>query len=111
MQANSNTITIHYSPLTDQCTRRGPMDSKHYDLIVIGSGPAGEKGAARVAYWGKKVALVERASVLGGMAAGAGVPAKTLRETALNISGLRHRHLYGLDLSHKGALDIATFMH
>ena len=38
----------------------------HYDLVVIGSGPAGEKGAAQVAYFGKKVALVERGPHLGG---------------------------------------------
>jgi NAD(P) transhydrogenase len=87
------------------------VQAKHYDLIVIGSGPAGEKGAARVAYWGKKVALIERANVLGGAAAGAGVPAKTLRETALHLSGLRQRDLYGIDLSYQTNLDIATFMH
>ena len=44
---------------------------KHYDLIVLGSGPAGEKGAAQAAYFGKKVAIVERDSFLGGAAASA----------------------------------------
>jgi NAD(P) transhydrogenase len=87
------------------------MRANHYDLIAIGSGPAGEKGAARVAYWGKKVALIERANVLGGTVAGSGVPAKTLRETALHLSGLRQRDLYGVDLSYQANLDIATFMY
>jgi NAD(P) transhydrogenase len=69
-----------------------------YDLIVIGSGPAGEKGAAAAAYFGKRVALVERQPVLGGAAANTGtLSSKTLRETALFLSGFRHRQLDGLD--------------
>jgi pyruvate/2-oxoglutarate dehydrogenase complex dihydrolipoamide dehydrogenase (E3) component len=65
-----------------------------YDLVVIGSGPAGEKGAAQTAYFGKKVALVERSSYLGGAGLNTGtVPSKTLRETALFFSGLRQRGL------------------
>jgi hypothetical protein len=63
-----------------------------YDLVVIGSGPAGEKGAAQAAYFGKRVALVEREPRLGGAAINTGtVPSKTLRETALYFSGLRIR--------------------
>jgi NAD(P) transhydrogenase len=84
---------------------------EHYHLIVIGSGPAGEKGAVRAAYEDKKVALIERSRVLGGAAAAAGIPAKTLRETALNISGLRQRGLYGIDLHYKNKLDVQTFMY
>jgi NAD(P) transhydrogenase len=68
-----------------------------YDLIVIGSGPAGEKGAAQAAYFGRRVALVEAAPVLGGAAANTGtLPSKTLRETALYLSGFRQRGLYGV---------------
>lgn len=87
------------------------MDASHYDLLVIGSGPAGEKGAARAAYSGKSVALIEKAGELGGTTTSGAIPAKTLRETALNISGLRQRNLYGVDLGYKDKLDIATFMH
>ena len=83
----------------------------HYDLIVIGSGPAGEKGAARAAYEGKSVALVEMASVLGGAVASQGVPAKTLRETALNICGFQKRDVFGVDIQYKDKLDIQTFMY
>jgi pyruvate/2-oxoglutarate dehydrogenase complex dihydrolipoamide dehydrogenase (E3) component len=58
----------------------------HYDLIVIGSGPAGEKGAAQAAYFGKKVALIEREPFPGGAAANTGtLPLKTLCETALPL--------------------------
>ncbi len=87
------------------------MSASHYDLIVIGSGPAGEKGAARAAYEGKNVALIEASTVLGGAVASQGVPTKTLRETALNISGFLERDLYGIDLRYKEELDIQTFMY
>jgi NAD(P) transhydrogenase len=74
------------------------MPPEKYDLVVIGSGPAGEKGAAQAAYFGKKVALVEKAMFLGGAAANTGtLPSKTLRETALFLTGFRQRQLFGLD--------------
>jgi NAD(P) transhydrogenase len=87
------------------------MAMPHYDLIVIGSGPAGEKGAARAAYEGKSVALIEMASVLGGAVASQGVPTKTLRETALNICGFQKRDVFGVDIQYKDKLDIQTFMY
>lgn len=83
-----------------------------YDLIVIGSGPAGEKGAAQAAYFGKRVALVERSPYLGGAGINTGtVPSKTLRETALYFSGLRQRGLYGIDYSLKENLTVSDFMY
>src|SRR5574342_100522 len=76
-----------------------------YDLVVIGSGPAGEKGGAQAAYFGKKVALVERSPHLGGAGINTGtLPSKTLRETALYFSGLQQRGLYGIDYSLKDHL-------
>jgi len=51
-----------------------------YDLIVIGSGPAGEKGAAKAAYFGKKIALVEEPPSYGGAVANTAVPGKAMRE-------------------------------
>ncbi len=63
-----------------------------FDLVVIGSGPAGEKGAAQAAYFGKRVAIVEKEPWLGGAGVNTGtVPSKTLRETALYFSGLKQR--------------------
>ena len=86
--------------------------SEHFDLVVIGSGPAGEKGAAQAAYFGKRVCLVERAPKPGGAAVNTGtIPSKTLRETALYFSGLRQRGLYGVDLSVKQNITIGDFMH
>ena len=84
----------------------------HFDLIVIGSGPAGEKGAAQAAYFGKRVCLIERAPKPGGAAVNTGtIPSKTLRETALYFSGLRQRGLYGVDLTVKQNITIGDFMH
>jgi NAD(P) transhydrogenase len=83
-----------------------------YDLIVIGSGPAGEKGSEQAAQFGKRVALIERDEYLGGAGINTGtVPSKTLRETALFFSGLRQRSLYGIDYSLKGGLSVREFMH
>jgi len=85
--------------------------SEHYDLCVIGGGPAGEKGAAQAAYFGKKVCLVERAPKPGGAAVNTGtIPSKTLRETALYFSGLRQRGMYGVDYRVKSDLTIGDFM-
>lgn len=85
---------------------------EHYDLIVIGSGPAGEKGAAQAAYFNKNVALIERAPEVGGAGINTGtVPSKTLREAALYYSGLLQRGLYGIDYSLKENLSVKDFMH
>jgi NAD(P) transhydrogenase len=82
-----------------------------FDLVAIGSGPAGEKGAAQAAYFGKRVALIERAE-LGGAGINTGtVPSKTLRESALYFSGLRQRGLYGIDYSLREGLTVEDFMH
>ncbi len=88
------------------------MADAHFDLLVIGSGPAGEKGAAQGAYFGKKVALVEKESVPGGAAVNTGtLPSKTLRETALYLSGFRQRGLDGVDLTLKRELKVADLLH
>jgi NAD(P) transhydrogenase len=70
-----------------------------FDLVVLGSGPGGEKGAAQAAYFGKKVALVELAPTVGGACVHTGtLPSKTLRETALYLTGFRRRELYGMSV-------------
>jgi NAD(P) transhydrogenase len=85
---------------------------EHFDLIVIGAGPAGEKGAAQAAYFGKKVCVVERSPKPGGAAVNTGtIPSKTLRETALYFSGLRQRGMYGVDLRVKHDITISDFMY
>lgn len=75
------------------------MAPERYDLVVIGSGPAGEKGAAQAAYFGKRVAIVEEGDAGGSATNTATLPSKILRETALHVAGLRRRDPYGLRFS------------
>jgi NAD(P) transhydrogenase len=73
------------------------MAGYDYDLVVIGIGPAGEKAAAQAAYFGKRVAAIERAPEPGGAGTHTGtLPSKTLRETAMYLSGYRTREMYGV---------------
>src|SRR5690242_16361926 len=90
----------------------GVAAGEDFDLIVIGCGPAGEKAGAQAAYFGKRVAVVERAPAVGGSCINTGtVPSKTLRESALYFSGLKQRGLYGIDYSLKENLTVQDFMH
>ncbi|MGO6814877.1 Si-specific NAD(P)(+) transhydrogenase [Rhizobium leguminosarum] len=67
-----------------------------YDLVVVGSGPAGRRGAIQAAKLGKKVLVIEQGKRVGGVSVHTGtIPSKTLRETALNLSGWRERGFYG----------------
>ena len=97
----------------DLRTRRNCVPSNDsFDLIAIGCGPAGEKAGAQAAYFGKRVAVIERADVVGGSCINTGtVPSKTLRESALYFSGLKQRGLYGIDYSLKENLTVNDFMH
>jgi NAD(P) transhydrogenase len=82
-----------------------------FDLVVIGAGPAGEKGAAQAAYFGKKVAVIDRQPTgIGGASLNTGTHSKALRETALSIAGLRQRRSYGIEYSLKRNLDISRIM-
>src|SRR5215467_6023732 len=72
------------------------MEQNHYDLVVVGSGPAGQKAAICAAKLRKKVAIVERTRTVGGVCVHTGtIPSKTLREAVLYLSGLRQRSFYG----------------
>ncbi len=73
-----------------------------FDVIIIGSGPAGEKAAAQAAYIGKKVLVIEKEPAVGGAMVNTGtLPSKTLRETSLFLSGKKQRGLYGVEF-HRG---------
>ena len=88
------------------------MNENSFDLVVIGSGPGGEKGAAQAAYFGKKVAIIEREDVFGGAAANTGtLPSKTLRESALYLSGFRQRGLYGINFEMKEGVNARDFLY
>jgi NAD(P) transhydrogenase len=72
------------------------MADFEYDLVVIGSGPAGQRAAIQGVKLRKRVAIVERKSVVGGVCINTGtIPSKTLREAVLHLSGYRERNVYG----------------
>jgi NAD(P) transhydrogenase len=90
-----------------------PMASelKSYELVVIGGGPAGIVGAATATDFQKRAALVDDHIDLGGAGINTGtVPSKTLRETALALSGMKTRDLYGVDLSLRREATVADFL-
>jgi NAD(P) transhydrogenase len=87
-------------------------DSQSFDVVVIGAGPAGCAAAATAALYGKTVAVVEKCPAVGGAAINTGtIPSKTLRETALALSGYRARALYGVDLSLRREANVEDFLH
>ena len=79
----------------------------NYDLLVIGTGPAGQKAAVQAAKLGKKVGIIERKAVVGGVCINTGtIPSKSLREAVLYLSGFRQRTLYGAGYRVKGTITI-----
>ncbi len=82
-----------------------------YDWLVVGSGPAGEKAAVQAAYFGKHVAVVEKQRALGGACVNTGtLPSKTLRETALYLSGYRQREMYGVSVNLQSGVSVPELM-
>ena len=84
----------------DPGTRREngiPNCMSQYDLVVIGSGPAGQRAAIQGAKTGKRVALVEKREVIGGVCINTGtIPSKTMREAVLHLSGYSYQNIYGV---------------
>jgi NAD(P) transhydrogenase len=67
-----------------------------YDLVVIGSGPSGQRAAIQAAKIGKRAAVIERARAVGGVCVNTGtIPSKTFREAVMHLSGFRERGIYG----------------
>ncbi len=67
-----------------------------YDIVIIGSGPAGHRAAIQSAKLGKRVAVIEKKTLIGGVSVNTGtIPSKTLREAVLHLSGFRQRSIYG----------------
>ncbi|MFQ5498459.1 MAG: Si-specific NAD(P)(+) transhydrogenase [Candidatus Zixiibacteriota bacterium] len=85
---------------------------KEFDLVVIGSGPAGEKAAIEGSRMRKSCAIIERHSVQGGVCIHTGtIPSKTLRETVMYIAGLRQRSVYGLVGGVKSDVSVRELMY
>ncbi|MDX6376819.1 MAG: transhydrogenase, partial [Gaiellaceae bacterium] len=78
-----------------------------WDLIVIGSGPAGQKAAIQAAKLGRRVALVERRHMVGGVCTNTGtIPSKTLREAVLYLTGWHQRAVYGASYRVKDEIQV-----
>ena len=71
---------------------------EQYDFLVVGAGPAGEKAAAQAAYFGKRVAVVDRSPEPGGTMVAGAVSTKTMREAALYLTGFTRHQVYGVGL-------------
>lgn len=85
--------------------------SEKYDLVVIGSGPAGQKAAVQAAKINKRVAIIERGREVGGVAVHTGtIPSKTLREAVLYLSGFDQRGLYGKSYRLKSDLTMGDLL-
>src|SRR6201993_4894635 len=80
----------------------------NYDLIIIGSGPAGQRGAIYATKQGKKVAVIERMRSVGGVCINTGtIPSKTMREAVLHLSGYNYKSIYGMNYRVKEKITMA----
>ncbi len=83
-----------------------------FDLVVIGSGPAGNWAAIQACKLGKKAAVIEKNAVVGGVCVHTGtLPSKTLRETSLYYDGLKRRSFYGFEIAFKKNVTVQELMH
>src|ERR1043166_7740048 len=79
-----------------------------YDLLVIGSGPAGQRAAIQAAKLGKRVALIEKREVVGGACINTGtIPSKTMREAVTHLSGYYYQGIYGMNYRVKEKIGMA----
>lgn len=82
-----------------------------YDLIVIGSGPAGQRAAIQAAKSGRKVALIEKRECIGGVCVNTGtIPSKTMREAVLHLSGFYYQSVYGMNYRVKEKITMADLL-
>src|ERR1700686_1562314 len=79
-----------------------------YDLLIIGSGPAGQRAAIYANKLGKRAAVVERMRTIGGVSVNTGtIPSKTMREAVLHLSGYNYRSIYGMNYKVKEKITMA----
>jgi NAD(P) transhydrogenase len=84
------------------------MSAQQYDMVVIGSGPAGQRAAVAAAKLGKRVVVVEARSMVGGVCINTGtIPSKTMREAVLHLSGYNYRSVYGVNYRVKEKITMA----
>src|SRR5579885_2555561 len=79
-----------------------------FDMIVLGSGPAGQRAAIQAAKTGKRVAIVEKRECVGGTCINTGtIPSKTMREAVLHLSGYNYQSIYGVNYRVKDKITMA----
>ena len=86
------------------------MGDFDYDMVVVGSGPAGQKAAVQATKLGKSVAAIERLPDIGGVSVNTGTASKTLREAVLHLTGLRERAVYGQSYAVKEHITMSDLM-
>src|SRR2546429_5738541 len=87
-------------------SRGKPMEK--YDLIVVGSGPGGQRAAIQASKFGKRAALIEKLEVIGGTAINTGtIPSKTIREAVLHLPGYQYQSIYGVNYRVKEQITMA----
>jgi NAD(P) transhydrogenase len=87
------------------------MTDQHYDLLVIGSGPGGQRAAIAAAKLGKTSAVVERRNMVGGVCINTGtIPSKTMREAVLYLTGMNMREVYGQNYRVKDLITVQDLL-
>jgi NAD(P) transhydrogenase len=88
------------------------MSHSSYDLVVLGSGPAGQKAALNAAKLGKRVALVDRQDLVGGVCIHTGtIPSKAIREAVLHLTGIKEREVYGNSYTVKRQITMSDLLY
>src|SRR5579863_8152583 len=79
-----------------------------FDMIVLGSGPAGQRAAIQASKCGRRVAVIEKREVVGGTSVNTGtIPSKTMREAVLHLSGYGYENIYGINYRVKDKITMA----
>ena len=90
------------------CTDAACPLMQQFDLIVIGSGPAGQRAAIQGAKCGRRVAVIEQREIVGGACINTGtIPSKTMREAVLHLSGFQYQGIYGINYHVKEKITMA----
>jgi NAD(P) transhydrogenase len=105
-------VTTDSIPDIPEPQHPGPGDRSYdYDLLVIGSGPGGQKAAIAAAKLGKRVCVVERKHMVGGVCVNTGtIPSKTLREAVMYLTGMAQRDVYGASYRVKADITVQDLL-
>ncbi|NNE83943.1 MAG: Si-specific NAD(P)(+) transhydrogenase [Alphaproteobacteria bacterium] len=96
---------------SDPIASSQPTSAYDFDMVVLGSGPAGQRAAIQAAKLGKRAAIIERRAVVGGVCVNTGtIPSKTLREAVIHLSGYRERNIYGASYAVKRDITMADLL-